>query len=157
MSIVSINTDANISLVNLHKELEIINGKLNEIILNNRSLKKRISELNIEKNILVDLTYDMEIQMSNLNQYTRRSNIEISNISEKIVQRNLEGYVLKVFQSVGVNLLSYDLVAVHRMGKFVQGKTRNVIVRFVNRKNAFSCLRNAKKLAVSSTQEFKRL
>ena len=95
--------------------------------------------------------------MSNLNQYTHRSNIEISNISEKIVQRNLEAYVLKVFQSVGVNLVSYDLVAVHCMGKFVQGKTRNVIVRFVNRKNAFSCLRKAKKLALSSTQEFKRL
>ena len=49
----------------------------------------------------------------------------------------VEAYVLKVFQSVGVNLVSYDLVAVHRMGKFVQGKTRTVIVRFVNRKNAF--------------------
>ena len=83
MSIVSINTDANISQVNLHKELEIINGKLNdEIILNNRSLKKQISELIIEKN-------DMEIQMPNLNQYTRRSNM-ISNISEKLFSEILK-------------------------------------------------------------------
>ena len=68
----------------------------------------------------------MENQTNNLNQYTRRENIEISNISEKIVQRHLEGYVLEVFESIGINLQSYDLVAVHRLGKFVQGKNRNV-------------------------------
>ena len=57
--------------------------------------------------------------MNNLNQYTRRENVEIKNISESIVQRHLEVYVLKVFQSIGVKLESYDLVAVHRGGKYV--------------------------------------
>ena len=99
----------------------------------------------------------MENQTNNLNQYTRRENIEISNISEKIVQQHLEAYVLKVFESIGINLQSYDLVAVHRLGKFVQGKNRNVIVRFINRKNVHTCLRNSKKLAESNTQDYKRL
>ena len=52
--------------------------------------------------------YDMEIQYNNMNQYTRRSNIEINNISEKITQRNLEEYVLKVMKSLNINLMSYD-------------------------------------------------
>ena len=70
----------------------------------------------------------MEIQMNNLNQYTRHENVKIKNISESIVQRHLEIYVLKAFQSIGVKLESYNLVAVHRVGKYVLGKNRNIIV-----------------------------
>ena len=106
MSIENSNKDANFtSLVNLQKEINTINGKVNEIILNNRSQKKKISELTAENN-LFELIYDMEIETNNLNQYTRRDNIEIRNISGKIVERHLEAYVLKVF-----------LMAVHCMSK----------------------------------------
>ena len=77
--------------------------------------------------------------------------MEIKNIPEKINQSNLENQVLKLCESIGVKLQSYDLVAVHRIGKFFHGKNRNVIVRFVNRKNAFSCLKNNKYLAKSNT------
>ena len=147
MSIENANNIANVTSMvnNLQRELDTINGKINEIIINNRSLKKKIRELTAENNDLFDLLYDIENQTNNLNQYTHRENIEISNISEKIVQRHLGAYVLEVFESIGINLQSYDLVAVHRLGKFVQGKNRNVIVQFINRKNAYTYLRNSKK------------
>ena len=103
------------------------------------------------------MLYSIEIQSNNLDQYSRRSNIEIRNIPENITQRNLENYVLKVMVSIGINLQSYDLVAVHRLGKFVVNKNRNVIVRFINRKNAFACLRNSKKLATSNSHEYRKL
>ena len=119
-------------LANLQNEINKINGKLNQVIMNNRSLKRDINELTTENTDLHDLLYDMELQINNLNQYMRCSNIEIRNVSERINQRNLEQYVLKVFESIGVNLVSYDLVAVHRVGKFMEGKNRNVIVRFLN-------------------------
>ena len=82
---------------------------LNDVILNNRTLKKNILSLTDENKYLYDSLYDMEIQYNNMNQYTRRSNIEINNISEKITQRNLEEYVLKVMKSLDINLVSYDL------------------------------------------------
>ena len=63
---------------------------------------------------------------------------------------------MEVFKSIGVKVQLYDLVAVHRLGKYIQGKNRNVIVRFINRKNACACLRNSKKLAVSNSQEYKK-
>ena len=129
MSIENANNIANVTSMvnNLQRELDTINGKINEIIINNRSLKKKIWELTAENNDLFDLLDDMENQTNNLNQYTHCENIEISNVSEKIVQRQLEAYVLEVFKSIGINLQSYDL-AVHRLGKFVQEKNRNVIV-----------------------------
>ena len=144
-------------LANLQKEISNINEKLNEVISNNSNLKKDLKILTAENIELYDLIYDIEHQTNTLNQYTRRENIEIRNIPERINQRNVEQYVLEVLESIGIKLVPYDLVAVHRLGKFIEGKNRNVIVRFVNRKNAFSCLRNAKKLAISNTHEYKKL
>ena len=67
-------------------------------------------------------SYDIEIQLNNLDQYSPRSNIEIRNISENINQFNLEKYVLKVLDPIDIKLQLYDLVAVHRIGKFISGK-----------------------------------
>ena len=144
-------------LANLQSEINKINDKLNQVILNNRSLKSDIVELTAENNDMYNLIYDMESQMNNLNQYMRQSNIEIRNIPEHIGQRNLEQYVLKVLESIGVKLVSYDVVAVHRLGKYIDDKHRNVIIRFVNQKNAYSPLRNAKKIATSNILEYKNL
>ena len=143
-------------LANLQNEIKI-NDRLNQVIMNNRSLKRYINELTTENTGLYDLLYDMELQINNLNQYMRRSSIEIRNVSERINQCNLEQYVLKVFESIGGNLVSYDLVTVHHVGKFMEGKNRNVIVKFLNRKNAFICLRNAKRLASSDIPDYKKL
>ena len=83
--------------------------------------------------------------------------MEIRKIPENISQSNIEKYVIKVFESIGVKVQSYDLVAVHQIGKFTQGKHRNVIVRFINRKNAFSCLKHSSKLAKSGITEYRKL
>ena len=145
------------SLIDLKEEINNMNEKLNEVIINNRNLKKQIHELTSDNNHLYDTIYDIEVKLNNLDQYSRRSNIEICNIPEKIGQKNIEAYVLKVMGSIGVHLESYDLVAVHRIGKYTRGKNRNVIVRFINRKNAYLCLRDYKQLKKSRNAEFKKL
>ena len=100
----------------------------------------------------------MKIKTDSMNQYSRRNNIKICNIPEKIAQRNLEQYVLKMLESaLGINFVSYDLVAVHRVGKLLTGKNRNVIVRFMNRKYAYTYLRNSKKLVSLKVPEYKKL
>ena len=133
-----------------------MNEKIIEMITNNRNLKKCVDELTCENNTLFDFIYGAEIQINNLDQYSPRNNIEIWNIPEKINQRNIEQYVLKLMESIRVKLQSYDLVVVHRVGKFDQGKNRNVIIRFINRKYAFTFLHNIKKLATSNNPEYKK-
>ena len=145
------------SLIDLQEEINNMNDKLNLVIINNRNLKKQIHELTSDNKHLYDTIYDIEVKINNLDQYSRRSNIEICNIPEKIGQKNIEAYVLKVMGSIGVHLASYDLVAVHRIGKYTRGKNRNVIVRFVNRKGAYLCLRDSNKLKKSNNAEFKKL
>ena len=124
---------------------------------NYRRLKSRVDELTRENENLYDCIYNTDVNLNNLDQYSRRVNVEIKNISESINQSNIENHVIEVFKSIGVKVQSYDLVAVHRLGKYIQRKNRNVIVRFINRKNPFACLRNSKKLAVSNLPEYKKL
>ena len=153
MSIGSSNGTVESPLVHLQKEILTIKESLQEIIFNNRSLKRKINELTHENDKLYDCIYNTEIKVTNLDQYSRRNNVELQNILENIKQHNIESYVLKIFESIGIKIQSYDLVAVHCIGKFVHGKHRNVIVRFINSKNAFACLKNCKTLKKSITLE----
>ena len=45
-----------------------------------------------------------------------------------------------------VEVTSYDIIAVHRLGKKFPNKSRNVIVRFTNRKNVINSFKNKKLL-----------
>ena len=62
-----------------------------------------------------------------------------------------------MLNSVKINVESYDIVAVHHLGKFVSGRKRNVIVRFVNRKNAYKCFGIGKKLTKINEYKNKRI
>ena len=46
-----------------------------------------------------------------------------------------------MLKSIEVNVSSYNIVAVHRLGKKKHGFNRNVIVRFINRNHAISTLK----------------
>ena len=140
----------------IQEEMDGIKHKLNQVIYNNRYLKKQVTDLALENDRLLESIYNIEVNISNIDQYSRRSNVEICNVPEKIAQNNLEEYVIKFLDSIGIKIQSYDLVAVHRVGTFRQGKIRNVIVRFLNRKDAYRCLRVSKKIKRTNTPEYKR-
>ena len=113
-----------------------------DLISNNPQIK------NLEKSNedLVNSMYNLEVELSKLNQYGRRENIEIANIPESIPQRNLESHVIEMLGSMGVEVESYDIAAIHRLGKQRRNMNRNVIVRFINRKHSIGALNNKKKL-----------
>ena len=78
--------------------------------------------------------------------YSRRNNVEFCNISENIDDGNLEEYILKILKALNMDISSYDIVAVHRLGKKKNPRPRNVIVRFLNRKDAYKSLKLNQKL-----------
>ena len=65
--------------------------------------------------------------------------------------------MLNLLKSIDVDIASYDLVAVHRLGQRSPQKTRTVIVRFVNHKSAYSFLYNAKFLNKSLNLTYKKI
>ena len=141
----------------MQQDIISIKQKLTEITNINNKLKGRIYELAGENRRLYDSIYNIEVSISGVDQYSRRSNIELCGVPERIRQRDIEEYVLGVLASLDIHILSYDLVAVHRVGRLSRGKNRNVIVRFVNRKNAYLFLRKSKDLKKSTNTEYKSL
>ena len=131
-------------------ELKVVNNK-------NTQIKHQIYKLTDSNHDLNDLVYFLENEMDDLNQYSRRENLELQNVPESVVQRDLEKFVLDVFKSIDVDVCSYDLVAVHRIGKISSRRGRNVIVRFVNRKKAYACRENSKRLITSSNILYKKI
>ena len=85
---------------------------------------------------------DLEIQNNNLDQYSRRNNVEISGIPQSVSDNQLEEKVADILEAIDVNITTNEKEACHRLGK----KTKNLIVRVINRKHCLKALWNKKKL-----------
>ena len=68
--------------------------------------------------------------------------MEILNITEEIPDQKLENYVINFLKQIDVKISSFKIVAVHRLGRKKAGKTRSVVVRLLNRKDAILPLKN---------------
>ena len=110
----------------------------------------KIRELNNYADECDEQMYYMGQQLNQLDQYIRRENVTLSGISDQIPDEELEGNIIEVLGSIDVHVNSKGIVACHRLAKSKKEKLKKgpskVIVRFVNRKNAISCLKNKKKL-----------
>ena len=73
----------------LEKELGELSTRLTGFILNNKLLKKRVSELTEENNKIYDKLFDLEKYIADIDQYSRRNNVEFRNIPETITSEDL--------------------------------------------------------------------
>ena len=95
---------------------------------------------------MYDELYEQKVDLTYLNQYGRRENVEICWIPESVSQDELQKHILDVTKTMGVKVPPNGIHIVHRIGKSRNSRPRNVIVRFVNRQTAFSLLKNKRKL-----------
>ena len=133
-----------------------------ELLAAKEDLSKNSKLISALKEDIKDLKYDkvnfpefdeLERDIAEVQQYIRRNNIEICNIPENVF--DLEKSVIKIGKAVGVEFTRSDIEACHRLHKKANnsGHPRNVIVRFVNRKNCEQLLRKSKKFSNPQTQE----
>ena len=60
---------------------------------------------------------DLEIQNNNVDQYSRRNNVEISGIPRSVSDNQLEEKVVDILKAIDVNIISNEIDAFHRLGK----------------------------------------
>ena len=81
-----------------------------------------------------------------MEQYSRRNNVAVSDISNKLSDENIEEKVIEVFKEVGIDLKLYDIEACHRLtSELVNTSTsKRVIVKIVKRdySEVMLCLKN---------------
>ena len=85
---------------------------------------------------------DLEIQNNNVDQYSRRNNVETSGIPQSVNDNQLEEKVVDILKAIDVNITTNEIEACHCLGK----KKENVIVPVINKKHCLKTLRNKKKL-----------
>ena len=100
----------------------------------------------------------LESELSRLDQYGRRENIEIIGIPSRISDNYLESEVLNILRKIGLyHVTSYSIVGCHRIGKADKNGSRSTIVRFLHRKDAINCLRKKKYLYVCKSLGYENL
>ena len=134
--------------------MSLDNSNLNS--LTKKELIELINGLRTENSVLKELqTYmnqsnerleKLEREQNRHIQYQMRDTIEISGIPTSVKQNDLEGKVLKIFETAGVEVNGYKLdyyqiQACHKIGK--KGVT---ICKFVNRKFANNAIYSGKNL-----------
>ena len=103
-----------------------------------------------------DIWYSIEVverEQNHIYQYSRRENIEISGLPENIPQEILETVCINLPRKIGVGCLqSWEITVCHRLKKVEGQATRNVIIRFLNRKRVIQCLQNRKYIKNCTTE-----
>ena len=107
----------------------------------NERLREKVS--NLESKVT-----SLEINQNKLEQYGRRSNMEVSGTPDSVEDKFLEEKVISVFTSVAIDVKSNDIEAFHKIGKS-RDSSKRIIVHFTNRKFAKQTFYNRKKTKIN--------
>ena len=131
---------------------------VNELRAENASLKAESANLNkrlndqhkkIEsiQNQCKFMQIEYETDINRLEQYGRRSNVELAGIPDDVTDGDLERKVIDILSEIDVKVAPHEIEACHRLfqGRNVKGPKRT-IVRFVNRKTCDRIFRNKHKM-----------
>ena len=131
----------------LRKLLEIT-SKIDSLAKKNEELASHVSVAQNASKILQEAfkttsskLVELERQHHKLEQYTRSECLDFSGIPNSVAPEDLENFILRLLQEIGINLDKSRIVACHRLGK-----TDRTIVKFLNRKDAENVYSNKKKL-----------
>ena len=79
----------------------------------------------------------LDQKCNNLDQYSRRSNLEIQGIPANVSDKKLEAKVIYIFSCRGIEVEGADIEDCHRLGYV---NLKNTIVRFGNHKFCYQAL-----------------
>ena len=133
-------------------QIEKLAEKLNDVVANN---EKITSELLIVKNVNSNLEKHittLERLQAKAEQYNRRNNVEISGISNDVLDNELEEKVIEICKDSDIVITPGDIEGCHRlpMGRNSTSENKRAIVKFINRKHPELMLRQKKNISSKS-------
>ncbi|GFS09554.1 LINE-1 type transposase domain-containing protein 1 [Elysia marginata] len=145
---VAIKNNANENTRKLFEEIEKLQGAFHDVLKEQSELKKEVNQLREERSVLVDevqqlrdLTWVLKNQQNELEQYTRKNNIRVFGLRDKVKFEEVEdttSLVLDLFRG-RLGLTHFDpqtIDVAHRIGPFKKEYDRAVIVRFTTHRAA---------------------
>ena len=127
--------------------LEIERNELQFYTLIN-SLKSNLENSRNENDQLRKRVVDLEKDLARIDQYGRRQNVEIAGIPNTVSDKALEKEVIKILHHIGMYWIdSYSIVACHRIGGKDRSGSKNVIVRFLHRKDSEATIKRKREFS----------
>ena len=110
------------------------------------SKEKLSSQFTVEKKVntlLQKRVIELEKSQTKAKQYSRRNNVEISGIPHEILDNNLKDKVISICKDAGTEIGHMDIEGCHRspLSRKNAGRTKRVIIKFVNRKHSEDVVR----------------
>ena len=136
VNVLSCDINDEISIV--RESIDTLNNKHNFMSPANSKLMRKVTHLEKSYENLYNSIIHLEKDILYLAQYGRIECIEILNIPSTVDDDKWEKTVIKILHNIGLDLDSYDIVAVHCLKGKYKDKP-NTIVRFLNRKDAVYC------------------
>ena len=134
-------------LLDIAAKLENLENRIDQLQQENKKLKCKIRGNEKHLDDQLGYIYSLEKDLSRLDQYGRRENVEIQGIPADVSDQELEGEVLKILHCLGLTRIShFAIVACHRIGRKDRNGSRNTIIRFLNRKDATATLMSKSKV-----------
>ena len=125
------------------KKVNSLEEDVKDLKKENASLKGEIKALRNQTDEIDDNVYELEKDITRLDQYTRRWNIEIQNIPDDIKEEELKPAIVHALTQIDVDVQEDGIEAVHRLKKSKKSKgPAPVIVRFRKRDDAFTTMMN---------------
>ena len=118
---------------------------IKNLLEENQRLRKRVEDLEEKTDRCNEDFVEMERHSYDLEQYTRRNNLEISGVPNDVKDSDLEQKCIDILDIVNINVTSNDIEAVHRLPSRSRNSPKPVIIKFVNRKNVEKCCKRDSK------------
>ena len=130
----------------INKSIDSLKESLiQNLVEENRKLKKRVNVLEDEVDDLYDRMLTLEADVNEQQQRSRRNNLEIHGIPNEILDENLEKATINILNNIVNDPISPEEVdACHRLPG--AGKSKPVIMRFIYRKRRDELVSNGPQL-----------
>ena len=124
-----------IIVVEINKSVDLLKTKIiDNLVKENKRLSSRVTLLEEENDQLYDRVLDVEVDLYDVQQRSRRNNLEISGVTNEILDENLESAIIEIINNMFEDdpITPSEIDAIHRLPS--RGKTKPIIVRFTGRK-----------------------
>lgn len=125
-------TEFNASVQFLSDSVDASNVLMEKVRADYAEIKKENDLLKKQNNELMDTVYDLKDRVRNLEQYSRRTNIEISGIPETPKEDAIQ-LLRDVGTAIGQELNEEQVMAAHRIPSYSKTRTPSLVVQFQTR------------------------
>lgn len=116
----------------LSDKMDAANALMNDMKKEQASIRKENAELQANNQFLSGLVSDLQERMRNIEQYSRKNNIEVSGIPNT-PKEDIKSIVKDLGAALGVEVQPSHIAAAHRIPSYIKDRIPAIVIQFHDR------------------------